>query len=886
MAIDIRSLVSGLLGREKITDEAIDEAPPPGDAPIRTRSFNESVCISELSASGIFSEEEVRTKCRRQAVSATRKSPNSKCQQIVDGINQRRKIDSNQATQERLGEAESVGCQFIEQTAGSNPSLGLVVNPTRVPNPLENALNDYINVQYHIVWSMVSEPETRRIQRRLGRNLAQSGETLDELRREVRNSGNITIASTGENFTNEGAAVVPTTIEVNAPVSFDPENFAAQTISSLRSKQISEDLDSARPDGCRNYYHIQNFSMSNFMSPSPQNENVASYFGLSMKVIEPHGFKLVEDLKRISRTSGYRNINPGRIVYKIDLYWSGYNPRTGEWVERIPLGVGDEVNKPAITYYVSITKFNANVTHQGTEYDIDFGPTGHFALRPEECTLKGTVIWAQDGNTFGEFLKSLSSIMNKKKQDDTKEALGSTRPYKRIYRFYAPDVLKKMNFNVEDYFTEKGYVGENASGGYTVTVGDGIDILTLLKDVLADLPPVQNLFLNRDDDDFIEPVTQFTVRVNTRYDIDGGEEEINDYKKIIYEYIIEPFQSFKKGNIRPDNASRYVSASSQRRRIEEIVSRGSLVRIYDYLNTAENTEVMDLEIKLNPFYYESFTRNMDPPAGKGIRVNSAPGDIVDKETTRTLRRDIDANLQDGPNSFLAVRFQTQTDSIMQRLFGEGVDSGVGGGSCDNTETGPFDVLWGGFNVTNDVLSPSSSSSETGDGGQKGERKDEYKRRINDYLRNDFLKLDPLEVRGDPVWLFSPYGSESLNTLSPINAAPITSEDSSDDPIQVEEGIIQPAMDRILFVNMRQPRQFDYMDPNRTQSTSDPTIIGGFYQVTRVESFFDGGKFTQKIYGIKLNHLNYAEERYPTKGNSPTPEQLSVNPNAEITRGGA
>lgn len=242
-----------------------------------------------------------------------------------------------------------------------------------------NVLNDYINVQYNVKLSMIPEREAIDIQR--GR-LPAVDETVDDLRQEVRASGTYTIAATGDTATAiRNVRSFPNTV--------DEEEFFNETGSLPTNEELAgeETVATVPPT---NYYNIKSFTINNVYAPSRENPLLSTMTDMKMSIAEPLGFKFHEDIRNVSKSLGYTDINPGRIIYRVDIIFSGYNQDTGQWVERIPFNRIGQKRIDKVSYYVAISSSEAKVTPNGTEYDLSMVPYQHFAFRPEDFVLEGT----------------------------------------------------------------------------------------------------------------------------------------------------------------------------------------------------------------------------------------------------------------------------------------------------------------------------------------------------------------------------------------------------------------------------------------------------------------------------------------------------------------
>jgi len=159
-------------------------------------------------------------------------------------------------------------------------------------------------------------------------------------------------------------------------------------------------------------------------------------------------------------------------------------------------------------------------------------------------------------------------------------------------------------------------------------------------------------------------------------------------------------------------------------------------------------------------------------------------------------------------------------------------------------------LGGGFNETPSTMFTVDTTSASN--GPRGN----YEAYMRDYLSMDLLRLNNMTIRGDPTWMLSPYGNADMNNISIDIKSVRIGKVSSDSNITV-----RPRSGQVIFLKMFAPVQDDYLDPKRQLASSSPNIIGGFYQIYSIMSSFEGGKFTQTIDGVKLNHLNYVEDLF-------------------------
>ncbi len=707
----------------------------------------------------------------------------------------------------------------------------------------DNPLNCFTDVQYHISLTMLSQQKTLLFQTE---GFNQEGDTIDidTLKKVQRLDQSVTLASTGEVFRN----VTTTSPSSISFVTRDNIRAPARTIDAPDAESIISP---------RNYYNIISMTTKNIMEPSLNNPMVSNMLSIKLKIAEPYGFKLDEDIRNLALSLGYENINLGRIHYRVDVFFSGYNQDTGEWVEQIDISAGKGIK--IISNIMIITGFDAEITPTGTVYNIDMAPSGHFAYRPEDFVLDVTTM--DTSTTFRGFLTNLSKALKKNKHERTQKRII------RNYEFFAPSMLMDAAFDVDEFVQQSRSIFRGADERHIASTGKDIDILTILRGAISNTIVGQELMIaDINNERFTTPRIHFTVRFNTIFGDSNGaqtiDNQLHDYKEITHQYIIEPYITFKHGTVTELTMNEYVAPDSQLARIKEMIRFGMLRRIYNYMYTSENTEVIDFAVKLRAFYYESLNTTAQA-AGSGQQgfAGSASQAQTDQVTSRDLFQVSGDSASDA-----------NVDDAVRRIFGDlRTDTAVGDGG--NTRRGSG-RLGGGFNESPDARFFGDTASPP-----SGRRSD-YETYLNDYLAFDLLKLDGLQVRGDPVWLLGPYGNLDINSLQKITASEGVGIGIKQDPgLQV-----RPRTGQVIFLKLFPPVQDDYMNPNRSHGSSHPNIIGGFYQILSVTSTFENGRFTQSIEGAKMSHLNYAEELFERSaanrqfsGPSPRPGDIHREP---------
>ncbi|GAG13223.1 unnamed protein product, partial [marine sediment metagenome] len=246
---------------------------------------------------------------------------------------------------------------------------------------------------------MVPEVAVSKIQKTLpiGGAATEAG-TFDELQRSILSEGSVPFASTGDVFQSDISRVL---------LSVDDVSGGSVTQLALV--------------GGKNYYNIEGLSLNNAMAPTAKNPYINAMLTGKITLAEPHGFKWAEDVRRISNKIGYSGLAPGRILWRLDIFFSGYNQDTGEWIPFIQMDARTRKTR-VLTYYINITTVEAKIANTGTTYDMSIVPSGHSAYRPNELVVDAGAMFTgsqAQTQTFGGFLERVSQALNKAVSDRT-----------------------------------------------------------------------------------------------------------------------------------------------------------------------------------------------------------------------------------------------------------------------------------------------------------------------------------------------------------------------------------------------------------------------------------------------------------------------------------
>jgi len=557
---------------------------------------------------------------------------------------------------------------------------------------------------------------------------------------------------------------------------------------------------------------------------------------LKLKIIEPYSIdNFMKTVQTGLRSKGFKNFEKGcPFIVKIEFvgYKDGATSTLSEEPEMIPF---------ATRYYpVMMQSIKASLTKQGTAYELTTAPLNEAAVYDDinKVASRFTV----KGNTLGEVMKDLEKQLEDYATQKEQESKYLSNRYKIAFAKYNNGVLERGDNdlskiemynqfsdvgNREFSYNKDGYLISNPKDNektgqkqllFQVNGAAGlikiIDTLVLDSQYIAQ--QIKNKFSTVDKSgnfDYYRIIPE--VKLKT-YDASAG--------RMIYEttYLIVQIK-ISKGRLAM-NVNPLSPAEIER----------SLARTYQWQYTGENRDIINFNIDFNMFWVRLLE------AGYG-QTGALPG-------------------QDA-GSASEGRVQAQAPTA-----GEEAGNGTTASMAPSI-------------VANHPHS-NKSTNDSGNARTSAETDPNYRlaKTIHNNINNPYEKvMFDMDLLGDPMWLgcqfidsnlkmggdsdtnlFTTDGGFALRTVEPrikvLAYAPI---DFNSDGLLVSDGSLSNSP-KLGFGPLA---PFPKYDDNSTP-TNPGLPVGrsptwsAYYQVTGVESFFQGGVFKQKLKGYRL----YTEEQ--------------------------
>jgi hypothetical protein len=671
---------------------------------------------------------------------------------------------------------------FLEQPPSSDTVLPEPESP--VEAIFSNPLDGYTSAQYHISLSMVHS-------------------RVFEGRGDPRDEDRVYFASTGDTL--QGGIKSEGDL---GPMEVDSSDFSSPLTEKVFDGMEVTDRVVGRvaSTSTEPLLVIKGLTMKSVLDVTPSNPELARIIEMGMVLHEPAGFSLDENIRSVAPGLGYRG-SPARIVWRLDVWFSGYRADTGQWeLIAIQDPLDPQRQHVRATYFVHIITMDSDVTHTGTQYTLSMVPIELIALRPEQIKVEGLAIEAD--TTFGDFLQQLGSALTKACADKSRNRIQKIFDIRLAEGTEAEKLANEPIIATTGFQSETQNLDDDRSGKVKISIARDMTVLDIIRAALNGLRKVQDDFNRPDDPDKKQPRIIYAIRPDVRMDGAIPSPDNNDYNGIRYSYIIEPHYDFR---ISPDR-SEQASQSVREARLRNLVANGALRRVYNYTFTGENTEIINLSAKLKFYYYDDLV----------IPYDSASLNLIGSRESQNrgeeARKDI--KTQGETEASMARRLsEEQTDEVLGRMGRPGIP---------HSANEPGTALRHGRTDMPPTV-PHVTGSRSAEATRERAR---YLQDLNKRIHADLVKIEDMEVRGDPGWLFS--------TL-----------------VYVPEIRQAPSVACVFRLNVIAPDQSAYMDPQAQvdrRATGAEANLGGFYQVVTIEHRMEDGMYTQKITGVRLDHL--------------------------------
>lgn len=578
---------------------------------------------------------------------------------------------------------------------------------------------------------------------------------------------------------------------VNSSLYNNPDILAQNDTAALNSGQAVIIAES----GVTGAYSIENVIIQSAITPGNSSGNTNPTI-LSFELYEPLGFSLLDRLLTVGQQMGTPK-NVLSLNYVMKLEFQGRDPRTG----------GHRKFPGIFLYKTRIANMKASLGAAGAKYYIE----ATFDIRSTQTeTVTRTDVVVQNVTTVNTFAENLQTALNEAEFNllSPVEQRQGAQPLREFVivmgdstniqadpeRRITPFILGTQPWaGLADAATASGESANMTNVDVRdIAINSESQLSAKISDLISMNVPTWSDYVNESRDErFYVPMIYTNLSEEVLDEIDPVLNQPRRRITITIEVGINQTTP-------PDNAGQrrnlQTSTAIQQSRFEGL----DIVKKYNYLYTAENTEILDFQLDIEALFVQALA----PAAGIYYADNNQQFTPINPTT---VTRDDQASTsqtsrQQGPNAFFLSDVELERINIIEFPF-ERVPASQETQQA-NEHTGTAD------NIAANIAQQTAR-------------------------RNlDNLNIS-LEIRGDPFWLGTP---DSI-------------------VIGADSGYVSDfrGYDALIgFVNF-QPNERDLLIDQKRGPVD--FISTGVYNITNVESKFQMGQFTQTLIGYKDVNTN-------------------------------
>lgn len=523
---------------------------------------------------------------------------------------------------------------------------------------------------------------------------------------------------------------------------------------------------------------------------------------IKLKVIEPYSIDTF--LTAIATGVGqkrYRNLDKSTVfVIKIDFI--GY-PENSELPEVVPYST---------RYYpVYFKTFKANLSQQGTTYDITCAPINDAARLDDLNVIQQT--FKASGNTVGEVLKSFEDSLNSIRKDSKEYSASNTlvNSYKIVfvndqgaiidspiaaYKMFDPLTDKgnrEFSKNKKSYIevvkeTDATTNSEERKITFNIDGRDGI--INIVDNIINDsyyvMDKIRTEFKDAHDGEGFVDWWRVTA---TPSDIEWDPATNKNVREVLIKIAPRKVQYSKLVSLFKPT---YVTPAKD---FEKMTARK-----YEWLYTGNNKDIINFNVTFNQMWFKMLT-------GKLGRTTATPGESKDNAKNQT-----NPTQKSNAEPVASDKSDAVYPGSAQVCYREAPDPKV----RDGGETTPMASI---------------------------------ARDINALVNNPYEQVEAdVEIMGDPMWL----GTQFIDNSAVVGAG-------KSKLFTNDGGVALRTVDPIIRILAYSPRDFDSNGflSNEQDGTRDLSKLSAYYTVREVDSSFSGGVFKQKL---KCNRASQQDMR--------------------------
>lgn len=326
---------------------------------------------------------------------------------------------------------------------------------------------------------------------------------------------------------------------------------------------------------------------------------VQQYHKFTAKLVEPVGGRFIESAAISALTLGYPN--PSESMYLLEITFVGYN--TNSDLPEICKGWdGEEL---IFRWYVKMQTLKMKLDYKGSTYDIEMIGQGGEAQLSDHFHFESGISMKKNLANIQSFLDELTTAMNKNEEDKVNTG---QRCYPHVYKIIAHKEIGSLP--MEDPSFIGRWVPLFRSGSMTLPPGHTIqrfilDCMPNSKEVLRFLHriPEKKKYGSIETNSasiHLMPKT-FSIICGAKAREQNGtimfDNKIGTTAKEVVYFLTTKMDS--KNIISPNEFEDAWTQQNREKRVNEFLKLGLLRKVYKWIYTGENTEVINVDLKLD-----------------------------------------------------------------------------------------------------------------------------------------------------------------------------------------------------------------------------------------------------------------------------------------------
>ena len=542
----------------------------------------------------------------------------------------------------------------------------------------------------------------------------------------------------------------------------------------------------------------------------------------TFSILEPNGVILMDLIRSTASQLGIQNHLKAIYIIEISFPGRGENSQP-------------KLYSNVFRYPVKFVDFKAQIDATGTKYDVSAIEVSSSAYSYLTGAAKSSITFV--GETVGEAIANLQFQLNEAERSAWYTDLStSIKPNEYVIEFDEnAQFLADLRFEQTTEGIETRNIGL-VDGRMQFEMYTGSNIHEVIGIILRSTKEFKQIYTF--DGGFArengghEPSTSTSEKLRTFYKVIANV-EYGEFDPLSMDYTKSI--TFKiKSHINPEmivDANEFNQTinnpGAQRNMINNLMGTGQLRKRYDYIFTGRNTEVLNLDLKLDQAYFL-----LSAPFGGQVKhdrlaptLGQTPIDL--RESIRSVKGKIAATSRalgnvsarppsTGPESFELGQELFQLQDLLRNLVQDfNVQSGI------NVPVTTSQAVIGGSNTTG----PESDTVEASDL--------QFSAVLANLEKSSDLLTIEMQIRGDPYWLGRP---SSFYRTS-----------------RGQEQIADYELGGIcFFLKLNLPVG---TDSNGQRLSNNEYSITGVYRVINVINQFRDGQFTQFLKAVRIPTIN-------------------------------